>query len=252
MTDTIQYELRDTIATLRLARPEQHNSLGAHELAQLTEVLDVLGSDDAVRVLIITGEGEKTFCAGAALDDLNAGRITPQLFQSVMQRVADLPVPTLGRINGNIFGGGTALAMACDFRIGVEGTVVRVPAAALGLCYPPAGISRFVQRLGGSLTRRMLMGAETLKAAELHRLGFYDYLVSAEALDDRTDELAIHLDGLAPLAVKAMKEIIRSEEANCPDPARAEELFRVCDQSDDLQEGFAAMREKRAPGFLGR
>ncbi|MEO0436457.1 MAG: enoyl-CoA hydratase/isomerase family protein [Pseudomonadota bacterium] len=252
MSDTIQYELSDTIATLRLNREGRHNSIGAQELKQMDATLELIERDSNVRVLIVTGAGSKTFCAGASLDDLNTGKITPEGFQRVMQRVAELPIPTLARVNGNIFGGGTELALSCDFRIGVVGTRVRVPAASLGLCYPPYGIERFVERLAGNLPRRMLLGAETLGSDELYRLSFYDYLVEKEALDERTDELAIHLDGLAPMAVRAMKELIRRVEAGNVDEERAKELFVGCEASDDLQEGFAALREKRAPSFANK
>ncbi|MEM9397737.1 MAG: enoyl-CoA hydratase/isomerase family protein [Pseudomonadota bacterium] len=252
MSDTIQYELRDTIATLRLNREDRHNAIGAQELKQMDATLELIERDANVRVLIVTGAGSKTFCAGASLDDLNAGEITPEGFQRVMQRVAELPIPTLARVNGNIFGGGTELALSCDFRIGVAGTRVRVPAASLGLCYPPHGIASFVKRLGGNLPRRMLLGAETLSAEELYRLSFYDYLVDEETLDERTDELAIHLEGLAPMAVRAMKELIRQSEAGTVVDAQAKALFIGCEESADLQEGFAALREKRAPEFANK
>lgn len=251
MIETVQYELNDTIGTLRLCNEPRHNALGEGELKALEQTLATIRGDSQLRALIVTGSGDKTFCAGALLDDLNSRKITPEYFQQVMQQIADLPIPTIARVNGNIFGGGVELALACDYRIGVQGSRVRVPAAALGLCYPPQGITRFVEKLGANLPRRLLLGAETIQATELHRLGFFDDVVSSERLDERVDEFAIHLDGLAPLAVKAMKELIRNVEAGQIDKARAEELFKQCDESADLQEGFAAMREKRAPGFLG-
>ncbi|MFK7831236.1 MAG: enoyl-CoA hydratase/isomerase family protein [Congregibacter sp.] len=251
MTETIEYEVSDSVGTLRIAQERRHNSLGAAELQGIATVLDVIEQDPEIRVLIVTGSGQKTFCAGASLDDLNSGLITPESFQASMQRLADLSIPTLARVNGNVFGGGTELALSCDFRVGVEGTRLRVPAAALGLCYPPAGIKRFVETLGASTARRMLLAAETLSAEELQRLGFYDYLVPAENLDERTAELAQHLAGLAPLATRAMKELIMQAAGEGIDPSRAAELSKLCDESDDLQEGFAAQREKRGARFGG-
>lgn len=251
MDEAVIYALNGGIGTLVLNRPERHNALGAAELEAMSSHLDAIEADDEIRVLVVTGAGDRTFCAGAALEDLNSGRITPDYFQSVMHRLAVLPVPTIARINGNVFGGATELALACDFRIGVEGGRLRVPAAALGLCYPPAGITRFVEKLGANTARRMLLAAETLEAKELLHLGFLDYLEPRERLDDRTDELAHHIAGLAPLATRAMKELIRQADSGAIDPARARELARRCDESDDLQEGFAAQREKRSPRFSG-
>ncbi|GAB5413122.1 MAG: enoyl-CoA hydratase/isomerase family protein [Congregibacter sp.] len=252
MTHTVDYELNDSVGTLRLNQPEVHNSLGADALAELESVLDTIEADPEIRVLVVTGAGDKTFCAGASLADLNAGRITPDQFQGAMQRLASLAVPTIARVNGNVFGGGTELALSCDFRIGVEGTRLRVPAAAFGLCYPPAGISRFFDKLGKNAARRMLVASETLDASELYRLGFYDFLVPRDKLDERLEELTIHLAGLAPLATRAMKELIQQAEQGGIDPDRAAELARECEESGDLQEGFAAQREKRLPRFEGR
>lgn len=251
MSETIQYELSDSVGTLTITRPARHNSLGGVELDAMERVLDVISEDPEIRVLVVTGAGEKTFCAGAAIEDLDSGRITPEGFQKVMHRIAVLPIPTIARVNGNVFGGGTELALSCDLRVGVEGTRLRVPAAALGLCYPPAGIGRFVEKLGANTARRMLVASETFGAEELLRLGFYDHLVPVEKLDERVEELALHIAGLAPLAVKAMKELVQQAEGGAIDIARANELARICDESDDLQEGFAAQREKRAPRFEG-
>ena len=150
-----------------------------------------------------------------------------------------------------VYGGGTELALSCDFRVGIEGGRLRVPAAAIGLCYPAAGIARFVEKLGANVSRRMLLASETLESAELQRIGFLDYLVPREQLDERVEELALHIAGLAPLATRAMKELLLQAESGGIDAERAAALATLCDQSDDLQEGFAAQREKRSPRFAG-
>jgi len=251
MSNTVEYALSDAVATLRLNREERHNALGAAELDAIVEVLERAEQDSEVRALIVTNSGSRTFCAGASLDDLNSGLITPDRFQSVMERLARLRIPTIARVNGNVFGGGVELALSCDFRLGVRGTRLRVPAASLGLCYPPPGIARFVGKLTANAARRMLVAAETLEANELYRLGFFDYLVDAEDLDERVDELSVHLAGLAPLAVSAMKDLVMQAETGRMDADKAADLVERCAASDDLQEGFAAQREKRAPRFAG-
>lgn len=251
MSKTVSYEVCDSIGRLQIERPDRHNALGVRELSEIESYLDLIEEDKELRVLVVTGAGDKTFCAGAALDDLTAGYITPDQFQRCMNRIADLAIPTLARVNGNVFGGGTELALSCDFRVGVTATRLRVPAAAIGLCYPPAGITRFVNTLGASVARRMLVASETFEAKELYRVGFYDYLVDKETLDERVEELTLHLAALAPLATRAMKALVRQAEAAGIDSAAAEGLVMQCEQSDDLQEGFAAQREKRAPVFGG-
>lgn len=252
MAHSIQYSVNDSVGMLCINRPEKHNSLGATELDGVASALDLIEADSEIRVLVVTGAGEKTFCAGASLDDLNSGALKPDAFQSVMHRLANLPVPTLARVNGNVFGGGTELALSCDFRIGVVGSRLRVPAAAFGLCYPPAGISLFVEKLGANVARRMLVASEAMDAVEAHRIGFYDYMVAREELDERVEELALHIAGLAPLATRAMKELVAQAGRGAIDISRATELARQCEESDDLQEGFAAQREKRMPDFSGK
>lgn len=251
MSHCIDYELTGSVGVLRINREDRHNALRADELDAIETLLDLIAKDNEIRALIVTGAGETTFCAGAALEDLNSGRITPDRFQGVMHRLAMLSVPTIARINGNIFGGGAELALSCDFRIGADGSRLRIPAAALGLCYPPAGIARFVEKLGANTARRMLVASETLHFEELFRVGFLDYLVPRGALDERVEELAVHLSGLAPLAVLAMKELVTQAESGGIDSCRAQELAARCEASDDLREGFAAQREKRAPRFCG-
>ncbi|WP_439107852.1 enoyl-CoA hydratase/isomerase family protein [Congregibacter sp.] len=252
MSQSIRYAVNGSVGTLCIDQEQRHNSLGAVELQGIGEVLDLIETDPEVRVLIVTGAGEKTFCAGASLDDLNSGVLKPDAFQSVMHRLATLAIPTLARVNGNVFGGGTELALSCDFRVGVVGTRLRVPAAAFGLCYPPAGISLFVEKLGANVARRMLVAAEAMDAVEAYRIGFYDYIVAQEELDERVEELALHIAGLAPLATRAMKELIAQAGRGSIDISRATELSRLCEESDDLQEGFAAQREKRMPEFSGK
>ncbi|MFT7288818.1 MAG: enoyl-CoA hydratase/carnithine racemase [Halieaceae bacterium] len=252
MTDTLKYSLSDSVGTLLINREEKHNALGAAELSSLPELLQAIEQDDEVRVLVVTGSGNKTFCAGASLDDLNAGRITPNQFQEAMECLSAVSIPTIAAINGNVFGGGVELALSCDFRLGTEGMRLRVPAAAFGLCYPPAGIARFVSKLGASAARRMLVASETLYGEELMRLQFLDYLVAQDRLSERTEELALHIAGLAPLATRAMKKLVSLAERGEMDMLQAEELVARCADSDDLQEGLAAQMDKRAPHFVGR
>ena len=238
MKTSLVYALSDSVGVLEINCEERHNALGADELEALDATLALVREDKNIRVLIVTGRGDKTFCAGAALEDLESGRLSPARFQAAMQQLADLPVPTIARVNGNVFGGGVELALSCDFRVGVRGARLRVPAAA-------------VAKLGANTARRMLVAAEIFAADELLRVGFFDYLVDADGLDERTDELSLRLAALAPLAVRAMKELIIRVERQEANSGRAEELSRICQNSADLQEGLAAWREKRAPRFVG-
>ncbi len=251
MTSTILFDTDGHVARLTLNKPERHNALGGDELTAIQKHLETIEADPTLRVLVVTGVGDKTFCAGAALNELGAGKISGDFFQQTTDRLAALRVPTLCALNGNVFGGGVELALSCDFRVGVFGSRLRVPAAQIGLCYPLSGINRFVERLGVNLAKRLLVAAEEFDADSMLAMGFLDHLVAPEVLATHADEMANRIAGLAPLAVQAMKEILQQSAAGGIDMARAMELSRRCAESDDLQEGFLAQREKRAPQFKG-
>lgn len=251
MTDTILYETQGAIARITLNNPARHNSLGEAQLSALQRCIEAVEEDRNIRVLIVTGRGDKTFCAGAALDQLGKGQISGDLFQQTTDRLAAIRVPTICALNGNVFGGGVELALSCDFRIGVEGSRLRVPAAQIGLCYPLSGINRFVQRLGVNLAKRILIAAEEFDADDMLRIGFLDYLVPPTALEFHARDMAECIAGLAPLAVQGMKVILQQAAAGSIDMEAAADLSRRCAESEDLKEGFAAQREKRAPKFTG-
>lgn len=128
---------------------------------------------------------------------------------------------------------------------------MRVPAAQIGLCYPVGGISRFVERLGVNLAKRILVAAEEFDAPAMLQIGFLDHLVAGAELEDRTEQLAQSMAALAPLAVRAMKQILQQAAAGKIDEEDALARADRCARSEDLQEGFAAQREKRTPDFKG-
>ncbi len=252
MSDNILFEHTGHVARIVLNKPEKHNALGEAELTALQKYLEEIDQDPSVRVLVVTGSGEKTFCAGAALHQLGSGQISGDYFQQTTDRLAALRIPSVCALNGSVFGGGVELALSCDFRIGVHGTRLRVPAARIGLCYPIGGINRFVERLGVNLAKRLLVGAEEFDANAMLEIGFLDQLVAPDRLAAAVEETTDRIAGLAPLAVQAMKAILQQAAAGAIDMDAAMALSRQCSESDDLQEGFAAQRDKRAPRFNGR
>ena len=251
MTDTVLYEQAGHIACLTLNNPDRHNSLGQGELEAIQGYLSDVEASRDIRVLVVTGAGEKTFCAGASLNELGAGKISGDCFQATTDQLAALSIPSIASLNGNVFGGGVELALSCDFRIGIEGSRMRVPAAAIGLCYPLSGINRFVERLGVNLAKRILVASEEFDAEAMLEIGFLDHLVLPSQRQEATNDLARHIAGLAPLAVKSMKQILQQAAAGGIDMDVARELSDMCLGSEDLQEGFAAKREKREPRFQG-
>lgn len=252
MSETVLFETNGPVARLTLNNPEKHNSLGVAELGAIQKYLDQLQANSEVRVLVVTGSGDATFCAGAALNQLGAGKISSDFFQATTDKLAAVRVPTICALNGNVFGGGVELALSCDFRVGVVDSRMRVPAAQIGLCYPLSGINRFVERLGVNLAKRILVTAETFHADDMLAIGFLDRVVPRNELELIYSEMATNIASLAPLAVQAMKEILQQAAAGEIDRERAAVLSGQCAGSEDLQEGFAAQKERRAPQFKGR
>ncbi len=251
MEDSVVLETREECYRIVLKRPERHNSLGATELESLHRALDLVSADVKARALVITGAGDKTFCAGAFLGDLEAGIISGDDFQAMTDRVAALALPTVAVLNGNLFGGGVELALSCDFRIAAQGIRMRVPAAAIGLCYPLNGIRRFVEKLGVNAAKRLLVGAEELNAGQMRDIGFLSRVVARQDLAQAEAEQLAGLAGLAPLAVRSMNELIDGFASGNADKATALALVERCLQSNDLREGLAAAREKRPARFTG-
>ncbi|MBT8150521.1 MAG: enoyl-CoA hydratase/isomerase family protein [Gammaproteobacteria bacterium] len=248
---TVILQCRDQVATLTLNDASRHNALGHAELGQLGDALDTIAGDASLRAVLLTGAGEKTFCAGAALDQLDGVHFDGDTFAPVTDKLAALPLPTVCALNGNVFGAGVDLALACDFRLGVVGSRMRVPAAVLGACYPPGCVQRMVAQLGVAASRRLLLMAETLDADAMLACGFLQWQVAREQLHARAQLLLDQLLALAPKSLSAMKSMIGLSAVGLNDAQAAQELMSDCFASEDFSEGMAAQREARAPKFSG-
>jgi len=250
VSSTISFTEEQGVATLTFDNPARRNALGTAELDAIEGALGGLSVE--TRVLVITSSDERIFCAGADLSQIREGTLSGDRFQSVTNQIAALPIPTVAVLTGNVFGGGAELALSCDFRLAREGIVLRIPAAAIGLCYPVEGIERLTRRLGPSLARRVLVAAETFTAEQMLSLRMIDAVHPSAALPDAAQEYAESLLVLAPMAVTSMLEIIRQLEIGQLDRRHAKSLAAACSDSDDVQEGIAAQREKRSPRFQNR
>lgn len=247
----INLTIEGAVARVTLDHPERHNALTRSGLEQLHEHLQQIENDAGLRVLVVTGAGDRTFCSGASLDQVQAGAVDGEAFQAVADRLAALPIPKLAAMNGSAYGGGAELGLCCDFRYGVEGMKLRVPAASFGLCYPPAGIRRYVSRLGVDSAKRILVAAEPFEAAELLRIGYLHRVCNAAELAAVVDAMAQRLAGLAPLAVRGMLAICNAAADGSFDAGEARRWVTSCNSSTDLREGLQAALEKRAPNFSG-
>lgn len=238
------------VARITLSRPEQHNAIESGDVERMRAHLTRVEEDSNIRMLVVTGRGA-TFCSGASLGQIETGEMSGAVFETLTESLGSVRVPTICALNGSAHGGGAELALCCDFRIGLHDISVSVPAARLGLCYPPSGLRRYVEALGPGVTNRLFLAAEELDAEELLRVGFLHVSVSREELGPSTDALASRLASLAPLAVQNMKRILRAIGRGELDETEAKQLVAACATSQDLREGLAARRERRDPEFRG-
>jgi enoyl-CoA hydratase len=244
-------------ATIRLNRPRHLNRLQADDLDMLLKLFDRIEADPAIRVLVLTGTG-RAFSAGYDLNSV-AERATSAVeqksagsaFEVVVNRLEDLSVPTVCRLNGGVYGGATDLALACDFRIGADSIEMFMPAARLGLHYYKSGIARYVSRLGTDNAKMLFLTAQKITAPEMLRIGYLTAMVPEEALDEEVDRLASILAGNAPRAMAGMKRAINEFARGKLDEAAADQRHRDSMRGDEIKEGIKAFAEKRPPKFGG-
>jgi enoyl-CoA hydratase len=234
-------------ATIRLNRPDQHNRLEPADLAALTALLDDLEARPALRVLVLTGTGP-SFCSGFDLKSLAAG-IRGIGFDQLVDRLEAFPLPTIAALQGSVYGGATDLALACDFRIGVTGMKLVMPAGRLGIQYYPSGLERAVTRLGLGAAKRLFLLAEPVADTDLLAMGYLDRLVEPDQLTDAVDEIAGVLAGNAPHAVRSMKHSLNAIARGTLDRAAAQAAYQASTRSDELAEGLKAFAEKRKPVY---
>jgi len=248
-------ELDGARATIRLNRPKHLNRLQADDLDVLLDLFGRIEADAAVRVVVLTGTG-RAFSAGYDLNSVaeRAVSVAEQrsagsAFEMMVNRLEDLGVPTICRLNGGVYGGSTDLALACDFRIGVDTCEMFMPAARLGLHYYKSGIVRYVTRLGVDNAKRLFLTAERISAAEMLRIGYLTAVVPAEALDEEVDRLAALLAGNAPAAMRGMKRTINEFARGNLDEEAADRRHRESMRGEEIKEGIRAFSEKRPPRF---
>jgi enoyl-CoA hydratase len=248
-------EISGPRATIRLNRPKQRNKLESSDLGELMKLFDRIEADSTVRVLVLTGTGI-AFSSGYDLNSVadratsaNEQQSAGSAFEVVVNRLEDLGVPTICRLNGGVYGGSTDLALACDFRIGVDTAEMFMPAARLGLHYYKSGIARYVSRLGVDNAKKLFLTAQKITAPEMLRIGYLTAMVPWESLDEEVDRLATILAGNAPLAMRGMKRAINEFARGKFDEEAADRRHRESMRSAEIKEGIKAFAEKRPPKF---
>ena len=256
MSKTVLLEVKNRIGYITINRPEALNALSSQVLADLNEVLDQVENSEDIRVVIVTGSGEKAFVAGADIKEMDL--MSPiQAFEymtfanNTFTRLSDLRQPTIAVLNGYALGGGMELALSTDIRIGYEKTVVGFPEVGLGIIPGFAGTQRMSRLIGTSRTKELIFTARTVKGQEAYELGILNKLVSAEELLSSAEELAAAMIKNAPLAVEKAKHVIQvGSELPLKNAIRLEtEAEALLFSTEDKVEGMRAFVEKRKAVF---
>jgi enoyl-CoA hydratase len=257
--ETLLYEVKDQIATVTLNRPEVLHALNSRVFNELEQVFMTLVEDPGVRVILLTGAGNKAFAAGADINeiarlDVAMGEAKARRGQEIFRTIETCGKPVIACINGFALGGGCELAMACTIRLASETARMGQPEVKLGLIPGYGGTQRLPRLVGQSRALKLLMTGEMIGAAEALRIGLVDEVVPAERLMERAEELARTIVGMAPLAIAACLEAVRWGSGlglEAATDVEAEIFGRLCG-TEDKDEGAKAFLEKRAAVWVGR
>ncbi len=256
--ETLLVEREDAVAIITVNRPEKRNALNSTVRAELLNVLDGLREEPEVRVLVLTGAGEKAFVAGADIGEF--AERTPLEQREAMsgrrifEEIAAYPKPVLAMINGFALGGGCELALACDLRIAGDTARLGQPEINLGIIPGGGGTQRLPRVVGMGQALRLVLSGEIIDAAEAHRIGLVDLVFPAAELRQRTLELARAIATKSPVALRMAKSAVRAaaEMPLAAGLAYETELFITCFGSEDKREGVEAFLQKRTPEFRGQ
>jgi enoyl-CoA hydratase len=247
------------IAVLTVNRPKVLNALSTPTLEELRRTVLALKADDEVRAVILTGAGEKSFIAGADINELamqtpTAGREHAMRGQHVIDLIEHLGKPVIAAINGYALGGGCELAMACTLRLAADTARIGQPEINLGLIPGYAGSQRLARLVGKGCALEILLTGDQISAQEAHRLGLVNRVVPQSELMTEARKLAATLAARAPLAVRYIIDVVNRGLEMPFAEAQAYEatLFGLIASTEDMREGTKAFLEKRKPEFKGK
>jgi enoyl-CoA hydratase/carnithine racemase len=251
----------DGIGLITFNQPEKRNAISIEMWKGMGEIFDEFAEDDDVRVVVMTGAGDRAFVSGADISQFEAHRSNAEASREYDRiagtgraRLAAFTKPIIARIRGFCLGGGVLVAMHADLRIASRNSTFGIPAARLGVAYGLDGIGRLVDLVGPAHARMILYTARQINALEAERIGLINQAVEIEDLDRTVTELAHTIANNAPLSVASSKLIIDQllKEPSARDMEAIRDAMTTCMNSADFREGRTAFMEKRQPRFQGR
>ena len=259
MYKTLIYEKKDNIGVLTINRPEKMNALSNELIEELSQFLDDVQNDEELRVLVITGAGEKAFVAGADIQELVdrdalLGRKVSRTRQEIFSRIENLPIPVIAAVNGYALGGGLELALACSIRICSEQAQFGAPEVKLGIIPGDGGTQRLPRLVGLGRAMEMILTGDFIDAQEAYRIGLVNQVTSHDELMEKAMDLAKKIAKRPPLAVRYAKEAVnRSQEGDTISGYALESyLHALTCTTEDKKEGVQAFLEKRKGTFKGK
>jgi enoyl-CoA hydratase len=251
-------EAKDGIVTITFNRPKALNALNRALLAELNQALEEIEKDDEVRILILTGAGDKAFVAGADITELAAcntlqAKRFAKLGQQTVSRLQALDIPVIAAVNGFALGGGSEIALACDFIYAAESATFGLPEITLGLIPGFGGTQRLPRLLGAGRAKELIFTGQMVPAAEALTMGWVNTVCPAEELMAAVHKTAAAMAAKGRVALRAAKQAINNGLNTDLTTGLNLELdaFAICMASSDAKEGTAAFLEKRKADFTG-
>lgn len=254
-----KFDVEDGVATLTIDRPKTLNALDIPSLLEMEDAIQRVVRDGSIKVLVITGAGDKAFIAGGDIADLNSRHAIKHRYEfaavihRVFNMVAEMEKPTIAAINGYALGGGTELLCACDLRIASDNAKFGVPEINLGIFPGGGGSQRLTRQIPLCKAKELLFTGDMITAEEAQRIGLINRVVPKERLAEAVKELANKLAAKAPVALGLLKSVInRGLEAPISTGLALErEMISLALDTKDAHEGLSAFLEKRKPVFKG-
>jgi enoyl-CoA hydratase len=255
MTTPIIIERLGTNATIQLNRPEKLNALSTEMFESLTEHLNELAVDNSLRSLILTGAGDRAFCAGTDISELTADAANlSRRGQQLCDQIENFPVPVIAAINGVAAGGGLELVLACHLRVAAINATFSLPETKLGLIPGYGGTQRLTRELGVGRSLDLMLMGKSITAEQAFEFGLLNRVVQPAEIMTESLSLANQLAELSPLSIRAcLKAVTRGLELPIEEGLKLEtELFASLFETEDAREGTTAFLEKRSPVFKGQ